>query len=199
MINKLATATASGITITLALFLVMTKLIAMQPAAYAEAADPIPLKIYRVRNETPVRPVEPDYRIPDPVDPPTIQPPVDRDDSGAVIEIPQPPEPTPPTGTVGPGIVMSDGPLVAIVRVAPEYPMRAITRNLEGYVIVEFDVLTNGSVANIRVVESSSPIFERAAVNAAKRFRYKARVVDGVAQVSRGIRSKISFRIDDKT
>ena len=77
--------------------------------------------------------------------------------------------------------------------------MRAITRNLEGYVIVEYDVLTNGTVANVRVVESSSSIFERAAMNAAKRFRYKARVVDGVAQVSRGIHTKISFHMDDRT
>ena len=94
---------------------------------------------------------------------------------------------------------MNDGPLVAIVRVAPEYPQQPLRRNLEGYVIVEFDVLPDGSVANVRVVESTSSLFERAAINAAKRFRYKARVVDGVAHVSEGIRSMISFRLDDTT
>ena len=92
---------------------------------------------------------------------------------------------------------MNDGPLVAIVRVAPEYPPPARSRNLEGYVIVEFDVMTDGSVANVRVIESTSALFERSALKAAERFRYKAQVVEGVAQVSTGVRTMISFRLED--
>lgn len=199
MIKNLAKATACGITMTLALFYVMTLLIEMQPGAYADAQRLPPITIARVTPDTNVRPIEEDYEIPDPVEPPPIRPPAGDDDPGPTIPIPPPPTPTPPTNPTGPGTVMNDGPLVAIVRVAPEYPQQPLRRNLEGYVIVEFDVLPDGSVANVRVVESTSSLFERAAINAARRFRYKARVVDGIAQVSKGIRSKISFRLDNKT
>jgi len=199
MIRKLATATASGTTITLALFYVMTALIHIQPGAYVDASPLPPIELVRIRPETPLRPLEQDHQIPDPVTPPPIRPPAGNEDTGTPISIPRTPTPTPATSPTGPGFAMSDGPLVAIVRVAPEYPMRAIQKNLEGYVIVEFDVLADGTVSNVRVIESSNSLFDRAATNAAKRFRYKARIVDGIPQLSTGIRAMIRFRIEGKT
>ena len=199
MINKLVKATASGVTITLALFYVMTLLIDMQPGAYADAPRLPPITLARVTPDSPIQPIEEDHTIPDPVTPPPIRPPAGDDESGPTIPVSPPPTLPPAIDRTGPGVVMNDGPLVAIVRVAPEYPQQPLRRNLEGYVIVEFDVLADGSVANVRVFESSSSLFERAAINAAKRFRYKASIVDGIAQVSTGIRSKISFRLDDAT
>ena len=94
-------------------------------------------------------------------------------------------------------IRMVDGPLVALLRVEPQYPPRPLSRSLEGYVLVEFDVLADGSVANVSVVESSDRLFEKAAIRAAERFRFKPRVVDGVPLATTGIRNLFRFEIPD--
>ena len=68
--------------------------------------------------------------------------------------------------------------------------------NLEGWVVVEFDVSGSGTVENVRVIESSHRVFERAAVRAAERFRYRPRVVDGVPQPTRGVRNRFRFEME---
>jgi len=90
-----------------------------------------------------------------------------------------------------------DGDYLPIVKVAPIYPRRAQSRGIEGYVIVEFVVTKNGSVRDPMVVESKPEnIFDRAAMDAALKFKYKPRVVDGVAMEVAGVQNKISFQID---
>ena len=90
-----------------------------------------------------------------------------------------------------------DGDYLPIVKVAPVYPRRAQSRGIEGYVIVEFTVTKNGSVRNAKVVEAKpESIFDRAAMDAALKFKYKPRVVDGVAMEVAGVQNKISFQID---
>lgn len=95
----------------------------------------------------------------------------------------------------GSGIVPSDGEYLPVVKVAPVYPMRALQRRLEGYVIVEFAVTASGSVRDVVVVESSEPIFEEAAIEAAQKFRYKPRVVNGEAVEVTGVQNKITFKL----
>jgi len=91
----------------------------------------------------------------------------------------------------------SDGDYLPIVKVAPIYPRRAQSRGIEGYVIVEFTVTTNGSVRDPFVVEAKPEgIFDRAAMDAALKFKYKPRVVDGNATEVAGVQNKISFEID---
>jgi len=90
-----------------------------------------------------------------------------------------------------------DGDYLPIVKVAPIYPRRAQSRGIEGYAIVEFTVTKNGSVQSPSVVESKPEgVFDRAAMDAALKFKYKPRVVDGVAMAVSGVRNKISFQID---
>ena len=93
------------------------------------------------------------------------------------------------------GFGISDGEYLPIVKVAPVYPARALSRGLNGYVIVEFTVTTNGSVRDVFVVESSSTLFERAASEAALKFKYKPRVIDGTAVEVPGVRNRITFEI----
>lgn len=75
----------------------------------------------------------------------------------------------------------------------PEYPEEALKAGLEGYVIVEFTVKASGRTADSRVVMSSSPIFEQAALDAAKEFLYLPRVAGGQALDVHGVRNKITF------
>ncbi|MEL7451061.1 MAG: energy transducer TonB [Pseudomonadota bacterium] len=90
-----------------------------------------------------------------------------------------------------------DGEYLPIVKVAPVYPNRALSRGLEGYVIVEFTVTKLGTTKNISVVESSSSIFEKSAMKAAAKFKYKPRVVDGEPIDVAGVRNKLTFELED--
>ena len=91
----------------------------------------------------------------------------------------------------------SDGEYLPIVKVAPIYPRRAQSRGIEGYVIVEFTVSKTGSVVDPVVVEANpESIFDRAALDAALKFKYKPRVVDGEPMEVAGVQNKISFEID---
>jgi periplasmic protein TonB len=67
--------------------------------------------------------------------------------------------------------------------------------NLEGYVLLEFTVTSEGLVRDPRVIESSHQIFERAAVDAVLRFRYRPRVIDGNAVEVPGVRFRITFEL----
>ncbi len=90
-----------------------------------------------------------------------------------------------------------DGDYLPIVKVAPIYPRRAQSRGIEGYVIVEFTVTTTGAVRDPVVIEAKPEgIFDRAAMDAALKFKYKPRVVDGSATEVTGVQNKISFEID---
>lgn len=100
-------------------------------------------------------------------------------------------------GTIGSGrFDGGDGEYLPIVKVAPIYPMRALQRRLEGYVVVEFVVTSSGAVRDVIVVESTAEIFENAAVEAALKFKYKPRVVDGAPIDVAGVRNRISFKLD---
>jgi periplasmic protein TonB len=89
-----------------------------------------------------------------------------------------------------------DGDYLPIVKVAPEYPRRALDRGIEGYVIVEFMVTKLGTVENAVVVKAEPPgYFERAAVKAAGRFKYKPKVINGEPVEVAGVQNKIIFQM----
>lgn len=96
----------------------------------------------------------------------------------------------------GGGFSTSDGDYLPIVKVNPIYPRRAQERGLEGYVILEFTVTNVGSVTDVVVVETTSSIFNRAAIKAASKFKYKPRVVDGEPVAVSGILHKITFEME---
>lgn len=83
----------------------------------------------------------------------------------------------------------------SLVQPQPEYPLNAVRRGLEGYVVVEYTVLQNGSVEQAFVVESSSSIFHRAALEAANSLRYPPRVIRGQPINVAGVRTLIRFQL----
>ena len=95
------------------------------------------------------------------------------------------------------GLAISDGDYLPIVKVAPVYPRRALSRGLEGYVIVEFTVTKTGTVRDPFIVESTSSLFENAALKAVLRFKYKPRIVDGDPIEVAGVQNKISFELEE--
>lgn len=64
--------------------------------------------------------------------------------------------------------------------VEPEYPPAARAANQEGWVELEFTVRADGTVGDVVVLRSSPPeIFDRAAVNAVRKWRYRPVLRDG--------------------
>ena len=92
---------------------------------------------------------------------------------------------------------VAEGDYLPIVRVAPVYPARALSRGIEGYVDMGFTVTTTGTVRDPVVLFSTSGLFERAAIRAVLKFKYKPRVVDGVPVDVPDVKTRITFRIED--
>jgi periplasmic protein TonB len=93
----------------------------------------------------------------------------------------------------------SDGEYLPIVKVAPLYPESALSRGLEGYVLLEFTVTESGATANPVVIESKPEgVFDEAAKKAVLKFKYKPRVENGRPISVSGVRHVITFKLDKK-
>ena len=92
---------------------------------------------------------------------------------------------------------ISDAEYMPIVRVVPMYPRQAALLGIEGYVIVSFTVTTTGSVKDVVIVESSNAIFNRAATQAALKFKYKPRLVDGQPVEVHDVQTKLTFQFEE--
>ena len=92
----------------------------------------------------------------------------------------------------------ADGEYLPIVKVLPVYPRRALSRGIEGYVILEFCVTAQGTVRDPVVVEADpSAIFDRAAINAALKFKYKPKVVNEQPIEVCGVPNRIIFELEE--
>ncbi|QOC22839.1 energy transducer TonB [Wenzhouxiangella sp. AB-CW3] len=85
-----------------------------------------------------------------------------------------------------------------LVRIPPQYPTQCIGRAQDvETVMVEFDVTPEGNVVDPRVLDTTNPCFNRAAMRAVQRWRYNPRVVDGVQQPRTGVRTAIDFALEE--
>ncbi len=93
----------------------------------------------------------------------------------------------------------SDRDVVPLVRINPDYPQRALTRGLEGWVQVQFTISETGSVIDAIVVDSSPKgIFDDAAIKAVSRWRYNPKVEGAVAVQRVGVQTIIRFTLEDE-
>jgi protein TonB len=91
----------------------------------------------------------------------------------------------------------SDTDAVPVVRVEPIYPPYAQQRGLEGWVLVEFDIGPSGNVHNPKVLESNpARIFDEAAIQTIRKWKYKPQVKDGKPLTTRGLSVKIVFKLE---
>ncbi|MDE0659066.1 MAG: TonB family protein [Gammaproteobacteria bacterium] len=129
------------------------------------------------------------------VPPPNLAPPgVEWPELGGDLE---PPIPKVSTKIVDPDLaepVIETDEFLPLIKVAPTYPRYALERNLQGHVLLEFAVTTTGAVRDPVVLEAEPPgVFDRAAVTAVSRFRYKPKVVQGEAVEVTGVRNRVIF------
>ena len=91
-----------------------------------------------------------------------------------------------------------DGEYLPIRHVRPNYPNRALQRGIEGYVILIFTVTETGTIEDAKVHEADpAGIFDRAALQAAEKFKYRPRVIDGVAIRVEGVKYRFTFELED--
>lgn len=201
MLGRYAFSIVIGVVITLSLLFVMHLLIEYGETAITKERTRYQLDFVRVkRNENlNLDDYKPEKPPPPPETPPET-PPQDLDNidpDAPTINI-APPTMSADTGIGGPGgMNIAEGDYLPIVRVAPVYPARALSRGLEGYVDLSFTVTMTGTVRDAIILFSTSSLFERAATRAVLKFKYKPRVVDGVPVDVSGVKTRITFRIED--
>ncbi len=89
-----------------------------------------------------------------------------------------------------------DGDALAIVRVPPRYPNRALSRGIEGWVLLEFTINEVGQAIDIFVVEAEpSTMFNRSATNAVRKWKYRPKTEDGRAVPRPGVQQLITYQI----
>ena len=102
-------------------------------------------------------------------------------------------------GQMGSGTWAQDGDYMPWFKPEPEYPTRAAQRGITGYVIVQFDVTKEGTVENPVVVEAKPPgIFDRSALRAAVKFKYKPKILNGQAVRVRGVKNRIVYEMEEE-
>lgn len=201
MLGRYVISIVTGVAVTLSLLFVMQLLIATGKGALTTPRERAKLDFVRVkRNEnvntqdlTPEKP-------PKPPETPPETPPQDMDNidpDAPTIDVPRPTI-TANTDIGGPGSMnIAEGDYLPIVRVAPVYPSRALSRGLEGFVDMSFTVTATGTVKDPIVLQSTSSLFERAATRAVLKFKYKPRVVDGIPVEVVGVKTRITFELED--
>lgn len=100
-------------------------------------------------------------------------------------------------GGVGGGTGAADSDMIPIVKVAPQYPRQAAMKGIEGFVEMLGDIQPDGSVTNVRVVNSNPRrIFDRTAVRAFSKYKYKPPIKDGKPYAVKGHGVRLNFNLD---
>ncbi|MEM7018043.1 MAG: energy transducer TonB [Pseudomonadota bacterium] len=80
----------------------------------------------------------------------------------------------------------------------PIYPRCLAEWGIEGFVVLEFTVTKRGRVKNPIVLESKPPdAFDKSAIRAVLKFRYKPRIKNGEAVEVNGVRQRMTFQMDE--
>ena len=98
------------------------------------------------------------------------------------------------------GYVGEDRTVISVKKVfdsAPTYPRNALRMGREGYVLIEFDVDTDGSVLDPYVVESEpTGVFERSAIKAVRKWLFSPPVYKDVSVKVNDVRARVTFALD---
>lgn len=190
----------TALVITLLLYWLMSALVAAGRSALTEAPKgrivdfvrvPEPPQL-RTEQPKPEKPPKPDIAPETPqVQTETVKP------SGSTVNIGNLSVDSDLAVDTSAGLSASDGEYLPIVKVAPQYPRRAQTRGIEGWVLLTFTVTETGAVVDPVVIDAEpSGVFEEAATKAVVRFKYKPRVINGQAQQVTGVEHLITFELD---
>jgi protein TonB len=90
----------------------------------------------------------------------------------------------------------AEGDVIPIVRIEPQFPREALLKGINGWVELEFTIEPDGSVSDPKVVDSQPRrIFDRNALRAIYKWKFKPRIVDG-KPIARRARQRMDFTIN---
>lgn len=91
----------------------------------------------------------------------------------------------------------TDRDTIPLVRIEPDYPMKARQRGIEGWTVVRFTITPAGTTKDVTVVQAQPPnIFDEAAIRAVSRWKYNPKIEGGVAVERPGIMVRLDFKLD---
>lgn len=198
---RLAIGLVLGLVVTAGLFWMMQYLIATADRTLNESSAGHLLDFVRLKRDESIqrRQLKPE-KPPQPKTPPP-QPPTpkleDLNPSAEKIFIAAVPVETDIEMSGGFSLGVGEGDYLPIVKVAPIYPARALQRGLEGYCVVEYTVTSLGTTKDpvILLDQCTSSLWHRASLQASLKFKYKPRVIDGVAVEVPGVQNKFTYEI----
>lgn len=191
-----------GAGVAFALFVVMAKLV---ENTGEPGEKPPPAPIIDIIMQEPDEATQTRVRQPPPPPPPPQEPPkvelvepdtVEPDANAFSLAVP-----SIDTGGVGVSIggigAMQDGEATPIFRMDPKYPPEAARDGREGWVQLSFTINEVGGVEDVEVIDADPKrIFDREAKRALRKWKYKPKVVDGVAQRQPGLKVRLDFTLD---
>jgi len=192
-----------GVAVTAGLFWTMSYLIATTNVNLDESGTSNIVDFVRLKRDESIqrRQIKPEK--PPPPEAPPPQPPTPQLDSlnpnAEKIAISAVPVETDIEMSGGFNLGVGEGDYLPIVKVAPIYPQRALSRGIEGYCVVSYTVTRQGTIRDPFVVEGqcTSSLFESASLQAALKFKYKPRVIDGQAVEVPGVQNKFTYEIEE--
>ena len=205
---RLALSLVGGVIAAIALFVLMNSLVAAKGATINKGEQGAIVDFVRLSEEQrvqkkerkkPKKPPPPKKRPPPPKM--TVQktdkpPPQNLNIVTPNIKVPVASGGGPYLGGWSAGDPAAEGDVIPIVRIAPQYPREAALKGTEGWVKVQFTINEDGTVSNPSVIEAQPRrTFNREAIRAILRWKFKPRIVDGVA-VKREASQIIEFNLD---
>jgi protein TonB len=192
-----------GVVITAALFWTMQYLIETADRDLNEGASGNLVDFVRLKRDESIQRRQLKPKKPPPPDAPPPQPPTPQLDNlnpnAEKIAISAAPVETDIEMSGGFSLGVGEGDYLPIVKVAPIYPQRALSRGIEGYCVVQYVVTKQGTIRDPFVIEDqcTSSLFHRASIQAALKFKYKPRVIDGQAVEVPGVQNKFTYEIEE--
>lgn len=192
-----------GAVIAFGLFVVMAKLVENDGKAQ-EALEEIP--VIDIVMQKPDDEIQTRIRKPPPPPPPPQEPPkvelvepdqADPDNTGFSLALP-----AVDTGGISTAIggvgAMRDGDAAPIVRIPPEYPPQASRDGKEGWVRLSFTINEVGGVEDVEVIDADPKrIFDRNAKRALRKWKYRPKIVDGIAEKQYGLEVQLDFKLGE--
>jgi len=196
---KTTAAIIGGGVMTFAAFAFMQYLISAEQRADVKTGPDITVEIYEVPKDSKVQvkqtlPPPPTAKMP-PKTPP--RPAIDNPDTVVVADL----TPTMTFDNIGDTLSKSinqpTGDATPIVRINPKYPPVAARDGIEGWVQISFSISPTGEVINPVIIDAEPKrVFDREAIRAIKRWKYRPKVVEGVAQLQANQSVQLDFKID---
>ncbi|MBR9729566.1 energy transducer TonB [Shewanella intestini] len=90
-----------------------------------------------------------------------------------------------------------DGDATPIVRIEPQYPIAAARDGKEGWVQLSFTINEVGGVEDVKVIKAEPKrLFNREAIRALKKWKYKPKIVDGKPLKLPGMTVQLDFTLN---